>query len=190
MSPFSLARAIAPERLRPLRRTEYEQLAATGAFQGERVELLAGKLVTMSPRGTRHSETVSRLTKLLVPRLLGRAEVRVQDAFAASDESEPEPDVAVVPAGDYSRAHPVHALLLVEVSDSSLADDLGIKLEIYQESRVEEYWVVDLTRDQVLVHQRTSDGRFAAAVPRGRGQSVAPQAFPELALAVNDLLAG
>src|SRR5689334_17135087 len=83
---------LAPERPRPLRRTEYEHLVEAGAFVDERIELLEGVLVQMSPQGAEHADVVSRLNMLFV-RLVGdRAVVRVQSPFAASDDSEPEPD--------------------------------------------------------------------------------------------------
>ena len=82
---------------RPLRRVEYDKLIELGAFQGEHIELLEGQLVPMSPIGPPHSSTMQRLNALLLPALLGRATVRIQDPFAAHDLSEPEPDVAVVP---------------------------------------------------------------------------------------------
>jgi Uma2 family endonuclease len=68
-----------------------------GLFEGERVELLYGVVVQMSPKGTRHDAVIQRLNQLLVPALIPRAGVRIQSAFAASDGSEPEPDIAIFP---------------------------------------------------------------------------------------------
>ena len=107
--------------LRPLRRVEYDQLITLGAFEGEKIELLDGALVHMTPTGTPHSSTVQRLTELLLPPLLGRASVRVQQPYAAGPFSEPEPDLAVVPLGEYDTAHPDRAYLVIEVAESSLA---------------------------------------------------------------------
>ena len=78
------------EVVRPLRRNEYDALVALGVFQDERVELLDGSLVAMSPVGQPHSSAVQKLTELLLPGLLGRATVRVQSPFAAHDLSEPD----------------------------------------------------------------------------------------------------
>lgn len=149
--------ALAPERPRPLRRAEYEHLVEAGAFTDERIELLEGVLVSMSPQGTEHADIVRRLTMLFV-RLVGdRALVSVQCPFAASDDSEPEPDLALVPHGNYRGAHPTRAFLIVEVAESSLRKDASIKADLYARSRVDEYWVVDLNARSVLVH-RASDG--------------------------------
>src|SRR5688572_1840129 len=116
-------REIQPETVRPLRRREYEKLAELGLFEGERIELIEGAIVRMSPHGPAHDSTIDRLTELLVIALRGRARVRVQGAFAASDDSEPEPDVAVIPPRDYDDAHPTEAWLIIEVADTSLAKD-------------------------------------------------------------------
>jgi Uma2 family endonuclease len=148
---------LAPERPRPLRRTEYEQLVDAGAFTDERIELLEGVLVSMSPQGTEHADVVSRLTMLFVRVVGDRALVRVQCPFAASDDSEPEPDLALVPHGNYRGAHPTRAFLIVEVAESSLRKDSRIKADLYARSRVDEYWIVDLNARTVLVHT-ASDG--------------------------------
>jgi len=105
---------IAPERVRPLRRTEYDLLVVAGAFEGERLELLSGALVEMTLQGTRHSESVARLCRLLTRGLPDQYVVRAHSPFAATDDSEPEPDLAVVPDEDYSARHPSTAFLVVE----------------------------------------------------------------------------
>ena len=81
-----------PEQLRPISRPEYDRMVALGLFEDERVELLRGMLVAMSPQGTGHAEAVRRLTELLLPPLLGRARISAQCPYAASDDSEPEPN--------------------------------------------------------------------------------------------------
>src|ERR1700674_406937 len=111
------------DKIRPLRRGEYDCLVRAGSFEGERLELLYGRLVTMSPQGERHAFSITRLTEILVRGLAGRAQVRVQLPFAASDISEPEPDLAVVVPGDYLDGHPRRALLVIEVAQASLEED-------------------------------------------------------------------
>jgi Uma2 family endonuclease len=148
---------LAPERPRPLRRVEYEQLVEAGVFTDERIELLQGVLVQMSPQGTEHADVVSRLAMLFIRTLGDEVVARSHSPFAASDDSEPEPDLALVPPGDYRRGHPAHAFLIVEVADSSLSKDSRIKADLYARSRVDEYWIVDLNARSVLVHA-ASDG--------------------------------
>jgi Uma2 family endonuclease len=89
-------------RPRRLRRTEYEKLAGEGFFHDERVELIQGIVVEMSPVGPAHANPLDLLVEKLVPALVGRARVRVQQPFVVADDSEPEPDLAVVPPGQYA----------------------------------------------------------------------------------------
>src|SRR4051794_15137905 len=92
-----------PELFRPLKRSEYDRLIGLGVFDDERVELIRGVLVKMSPSPQRapHASTVQRLNELLMQRREGRFTVRIQLPLALSEDTEPEPDVAVVPLGDY-----------------------------------------------------------------------------------------
>ena len=101
-------------------------------------ETPSGQLGATSPHGPRHDSAVEELTEILVRELAGRARVRIQSAFVASDGSEPEPDVAVVPKGDYHDSHPTSAWLIMEVAESSLRKDRGLKAQLYAESGVGE----------------------------------------------------
>jgi Uma2 family endonuclease len=151
---------IAPETPRQIRRAEYERMVESGFFDGERVELLYGVIVQMSPHGPDHDDALDRLAQELLGRLAGRARVRVQSGFAASDGSEPEPDIAVVPPGDYALAHPDVAWLIAEVAKSSLAKDRGPKARLYAESGVGEYWVVNLVDRWIEVHTEPRDALY------------------------------
>ena len=184
--------SIAPPPLAPLRRftrAEFDRLIALGFFQeDERVELVHGILVRMTPPGPPHGNSVDRLNELPLPRLLGRARVRIQQPFVAHDESEPEPDVAVVPVGDYSIEHPHVAFLVVEVADSSLIYDRETKAPLYAASEVAEYWIVNLPERVVEVHTDPAAGRYAR-VQRFRSCTVLRiAAFPDVEVPVADLL--
>lgn len=185
---MSSANAILVEHSRAIRRVEYERMQELGLFQDERVELLYGFIVRMPPKGPPHDSAVQRLTKLLVPRLVGRADVRVQSAFAASDGSEPEPDIAVVSEGEYRDAHPSEALLLVEVADSSLSVDRTIKAQLYAESNVPEYWVVNVRDRIVEVHTDIVRGAYTHVRPYRTGEEIALQRFSDVVIAVDDVL--
>lgn len=180
--------ASAAEVIRPLRRVEYDQLVALGAFHDERIELIEGQLVAMSPIGTPHNATVQRLNRLLVLALEGRAGVRCQSSFAALEFSEPEPDFAVVPPGDYDRDHPSEAYLIVEVAESSLFMDRGKKLRLYASCTVPEYWVVNLPERCIEVYTGPSPGAYARVTRYERGQVIPLVAFPDLSFAVSDIL--
>ena len=177
-----------PDEPRLIRRSEYERMVELGWFEDERVELIYGVIVKMSPHGPEHDAPLSRLTELLVQGLIGRARVRVQSAFAASDGSEPEPDLAVVPPGEYDDAHPSAAWLIVEVAKSSLAKDRGPKARLYAESGVPEYWVVNLVDGLIEVHTEQRDGLYRRVIRHGRGDVVRCDRFPELEIPVGAVL--
>jgi Uma2 family endonuclease len=176
------------EQLRPLRRVEYDQLVRLGVFQDEHIELIDGALVHMSPIGPPHSATVARLTEVFVLALAGKASVRPQCPFAASEYSEPEPDLSVVPLSDYDSDHPERAQLIIEVAESSLSRDRGRKARLYAESGVPEYWVVNLVDRRVEVHTEPVVGIYQRLTPFEKGARIRLQAFPALEIAVDDFL--
>jgi Uma2 family endonuclease len=179
---------LAPERPRPLRRTEYERLVEAGSFVDERIELLEGVLVSMSPQGTEHADLVSRLAMIFM-RLMGdRVVIRSHSPFAASDDSEPEPDLALVPPGDYRRTHPTQAFLIVEVAESSLRKDSGIKAGLYARSHVAEYWIVDLNARSVIVHGASDGSTYQRRFSASRTDSLSLDVLGGGALAISEFL--
>jgi Uma2 family endonuclease len=176
------------ERVRPLRRAEYDKLIELGVFEGEHIELLEGQLVFMSPIGAPHSSTVQKLNAVLTPALLGRAIVRVQSPFAALELSEPEPDIAVVPLGNYDAAHPDRAHLIIEVADASLSRDRGVKQRLYAACEVPEYWIVNVVDRRIEVHTEPADGAYGKIHCVEAGQSVCPLEFPDVQVLVSNLL--
>ena len=149
---------------------DYHRLGEAGILGADdRVELLEGQLVDMSPIGPRHAFVVEALTEALVTAVAGRAGVRPQNPIILDDRSEPQPDFAVVrrraPGHPYSHPGPADILLLIEVADSSLAIDRGAKLALYARAGISEFWLVDLTTDCVFVH-RDPMGESYATVRR------------------------
>ena len=188
ISPMLDPSEINPETPRPIARSEYDRMVEMGFFEGERVELLYGVIVRMSPHGPEHDGALNRLAEILTHALVGRARVRVQSGFAASDGSEPEPDIAVVPLADYDAEHPREAWLIVEVAKSSLAKDLGPKARLYAESGVDEYWVVDLVARRIVVYTGPENGRYLMRRDLARGEVVELRRFAEVSVAVADVL--
>ncbi|MDP9405747.1 MAG: Uma2 family endonuclease [Actinomycetota bacterium] len=176
------------DRVRPLRRAEYERLVAAGAFAQERVELLRGTLVRMTPQDPAHADAVQWLARVVAASLPAHLDLRVQLPLAAGDDGEPEPDLAVVRAGRYRDAHPVSALLVVEVARGSHAVDLGPKVSTYAEAGVAEYWVVDLRARAVVVFREPEATGYRV---RGehRGGVLRPGPVPEVAVNVDELFA-
>jgi Uma2 family endonuclease len=160
-----------------------------GLFDNEKVELLRGFIVRMSPQQSRHAGAVQYLNHFLVQALVapGRASVRVQLPLAVGLDSEPEPDIALVPAGAYRDHHPESALLVIEVAETSLAADRD-KAEVYAAGGIAEYWIVDTVHELVEVRTDIVDGVYTRVTPFRRGQTLAPLAFPEMSLAVSDVL--
>jgi Uma2 family endonuclease len=181
-------RAVWPDKIRPLRRIEYESLVEQGLLADSRVELLLGTLVDMSPQGPLHAEVVRRLTAFFVRQLPSQVHTRVQSPLALADDSEPEPDIAVVPAGDYTKAHPDRALLIVEVADTSLQKDRGVKTALYAMAGVPEFWLVSLADRTIEVHRQPSTGRYTDIQKIDTGGSIAPAAFPTVSIAASEIL--
>lgn len=138
---------------------EYLRLVEVGVLdEDDRVELLEGVIVAMPPSDPVHASAVTRLTYALMRVTSNRAVARTQCDFMASAWSVPVPDVAVVPGtlDDYDDAHPRHALLVVEASNTSLKQDRLSKSRIYAAARIPEYWIVNL-RDFVIEVMRDPD---------------------------------
>jgi Uma2 family endonuclease len=157
-----------PELLRPLRRSEYDRLVDLGVFDDEKIELIEGVLVEMSPEGADHAWVIQQLNSLLTPALPDGLEVRVAAPWAASERSEPEPDLAVVPTANYRREHPSRARLLVEVAHSSVRKDLGVKARVYAAAGVPEYWVIDLGERVTVRHTQPAEGGYQSITRHGR----------------------
>jgi len=177
-------------RARRITRDEYDRMVEAGLFRGERLELWRGVIVPMSPQKSPHASAVQALTRILVTALTpgGRATVRIQLPLALSAESEPEPDVAVVPWGEYRDAHPSRALLVIEVADTSLDDDRGFKAEEYAAAGVPEYWVVDVRGKTIEVHADVVDGRYTTRVVHASDARCAPRAFADVSVAVREIV--
>ena len=152
---------------------DYHRLGHAGILgEDDRIELLDGQLVDMSPIGPRHALAVDALTRLLVMAVAGRAAVRVQNPIELDATTEPQPDIALVWQRwrGYPDAHPRPA-------DMFLLVDRGAKLELYARAGIREFWIVDVTTNSVLVHRR----------PRGIGYDLVTKIEPPGALEVEDL---
>lgn len=172
---------------------DYHRMAEAGILSKDaHVELIEGEIVAMSPLGARHLACVDRLTALLVPGVGPRAIVRVQGSIRLGDRSEPEPDLVLLrPRQDFYATIPATAgdvLTLIEVMDSSATYDRVIKLGLYARAGVAEVWLVDLNKEWIEVHRRPISGVHTEIQIRPRGESVSPEAFPDLVLAVDSIL--
>ena len=171
---------------------EFEQLGRTGIFtEDDRVELLDGDIVEMSPLGPRHVRSVNRLTMLLAPALVGRAIVQVQSSLKLDVHWEPQPDIAVLRQreDDYLSGLPTGAdvMLLIEVVDSSRAYDQA-KLPAYARSGIPEVWLVDLPEQALLAHRQPREAEYRVVQPFRIGDSITPEGFPDIAWSLDAVL--
>lgn len=172
---------------------DYERMGRAGIFgEDDRIELIEGTVVPMSPIGIPHAGTVKALNRLFA-RLLGeRAILSVQDPIILSDISEPQPDVVLLrPREDsYRKAHPrpEDVLLLVEVADTSGDFDRSVKAPLYARAGISEYWIVDLERNLIQVHRSPVDDGYTEVEEFASGARLAPAALPDAELEVSEIL--
>ena len=172
---------------------EYHRMAEVGILtRRDRVELIDGEIVEMSPIGPPHVRCVMYLTEVFVRRLEGRALVSGQMSLRLSQWSEPEPDLALLrpPLAKYGQEIPVSgdALLVVEVSDTSLHRDREVKLPRYAAVGIPVTWIVDLNGGAIEVYEEPSREGYRVARRLERGAHVAPAEFPDIVLPVNEIL--
>jgi Uma2 family endonuclease len=156
----------------------------------DRVELLEGEILELSPEKSRHAAAVDLAAEVLRRAFGPGHTIRVQHPLALGDASEPELDVAIVTGSprDYAEAHPTTAVLVVEVSDTSLEYDRRRKAALYARSGIAEYWVVNLVDRCLEVHRDAVASGYRGAVALDAGATVAPVAAPAFHVAVADLL--
>ena len=185
-------------RTRRFTRAEYERLIDLGVFQpGEPIELIGGELMVAEPQGAPHYTAIRKTAKALEAAFGPGWDVRTEGPIGLDDESEPEPDIAVVPGSpdDYARAHPSRPVLTVEVAESSLALDRQHKGSLYARAGLADYWILNLV-DRVLEVYRgpIADSsapfgwRYDQREVLGGSARVTPLAAPRSSIAVAQLL--
>jgi Uma2 family endonuclease len=185
-------------RTRRWTRDEYERLGELGVFgPDEPIELVGGELIVSEPKGSPHETAVGLAEDALRAAFGSGWVVRVGSPIALDDESEPEPDVAVVPGQrrDYREAHPSRPVLVVEVAETSLALDRDHKGSLYARAGVVDYWIVDLVGRVLEVHRQPMPDpsarfgwRYGSVEVVGLEAAVSPLVVPESYVAVADLI--
>jgi Uma2 family endonuclease len=169
---------------------DYHRMVETGILRGRHVELLGGEIVEMSPETPIHYTTAKRGTKYLEELLSSKADVRFNGPITLSD-SEPEPDIAIVrlPESAYKDRHPApqDIFWIVEIAKTSLKKDLEIKLAIYAAAGIQEYWVLDLSKKQVIVFRNPQGDKYIEEYIIREGM-ITPLAFAEVSVSVKQLL--
>jgi Uma2 family endonuclease len=172
---------------------EYYRMAAAGIFtEDDRVELIEGEIIEMSPIGNRHATCVRRLIRLLTRRVGDAAIVDVQNPIRLSDLSEPQPDLTLLrPRNDlYAEEHPKpeDVLLVIEVAETSLNYDRDLKVLLYARSHVPEVWVVDLPGEEIWTYSQPEGGAYRRANRVGRSGSITSGTIPELTVEAGEIL--
>jgi Uma2 family endonuclease len=179
---------VAPIVVQPVTVAEYHRLAEIGVLtENDRVELIDGAIVQLSPIGPVHATSVTGLHNHLVRSIGDSVEVRSQNPVRLNDRSEPEPDVAVLQLRSYREMTPTPAdvILLIEVADSTLADDRGTKLPPYAAAGIPEVFLVDVLAEQVERHTEPRDGEYRTIITAGRGETLRSSVLPALAIPVD-----
>jgi len=172
---------------------QYHQMADSGILtQSDRVELIRGEIIEMSPIGTRHAACVMRLIALFSKKLSDRAIVNIQNPVALDDTSELQPDVTLLqPRQDfYESAHPQASdiFLIVEVADTTAKCDREIKIPLYAQENITEVWLVEINQQGIEVYRDPTANGYQAVQKFRPGQTLSIQAFPDVNLTVNEIL--
>lgn len=173
--------------------TEYYRMAETGILsESDRVELIDGEVVEMSPIGSRHAACVDRLNQVFCLLLGKHLIVRVQNPVRLDEYSEPQPDLCLLqPRADfYAQAHPTPAdvLLVVDVADSSAGFDREVKLPLYAQASVPEVWLVNLPAETVEIYAQPSAGKYQKSREFKHGEIISSETISQLSLAADAVL--
>jgi Uma2 family endonuclease len=170
---------------------EYHQMIDTGVLDDRQVELLDGAIVEMPPEGEPHAHLSSDAADCLRELLRGKAKVREGKPITLPDHSEPEPDIAIVQdLGDtYLEHHPYpeNIFWVIEYSHSSLTKDLEVKSKVYARAGIQEYWVVNLKRMELVIFRHPNEEEYQEKQTWMNGK-VQPLAFEEISIAVERLI--
>ncbi len=172
---------------------DYYRMAEAGILSDDdRVELIEGEVIQMSPIGSRHAGCVTRLNSFISGRMGSSVIVSVQNPVHLDEYSEPQPDVSVLkPREDfYSNSHPTpdDVLIIVEVADSSVVYDRAVKVPLYARAGIAEFWLVDLVRNVVEIHSAPEQGSYSEMREFRRGERLSSGQMPGLVLSVEEIV--
>ena len=170
---------------------EYHQMIEAGVLEDRQVELLKGDIVEVEREGVLHAHVATEAANYLRTLLTGRAEIRDSKPITLPNDSEPEPDIALIQPLDeeYGQHHPYpeNIFWLIEFSNTSLEKDLEVKAQVYAEAGIAEYWVVNLRTMELVVFRQPNDQDYASREVLAQGE-VRPIAFPDVAVSVERIL--
>lgn len=169
---------------------EYHKMAETGILTPEdRVELIKGEIIAMSPISRKHAATVNRLNQLFCQKFYNKVIVSVQNYIRLNNYSEPQPDLVLLkPRSDFYESkipEPEDIYLLIEVADSTIKYDQDVKLPLYAESKISEVWIINLNNKTLEVYRQPQDKSYLEE--KKNVQSISPLAFSEMTLTITDI---
>lgn len=170
---------------------EYHQMIDSGLLDDKRVELIKGTIVEMAPEGEPHAYAISESGEYLTMLLGQKAKVRYGNPVTLPNQSEPEPDIAIVQrlGTEYFSHHPYpeNIFWLIEYSNTSLNKDISLKSLAYAEVNIPEYWIVNIPERQLLVFRAPQGGQYRSRTTHKDG-NIAPLAFPEVSISVSAII--
>jgi len=177
-------------------REEYDRLIAAGMFHPEeRLELIKGEIIQMSPQGSQHATAVTLVENALKTVFGKNYVIRVQMPLAISPDSEPEPDIAIVVGTprDYRDEHPNTAELVVEIADATLSYDRTKKTALYAQAGIQEFWILNLVDRQLEVYRQPTAGQsstlsYQNPEVKTASETIVPLRAPQQPIGIVDLL--
>ncbi len=172
---------------------QYHRMGETGILhEDDRVELIEGEIVDMTPVGIRHKACVKRLNTLFNSLInTNQALIGVQDPLILDEYNEPEPDIVLFHYRQdyYENQHPSaeDALLVIEVADTSLPYDQNIKVPLYAKSHIQELWIVDLQSNSVQTYRSSNGESFQEIQTYSEQDTITPLAFPKHSISVSSI---
>lgn len=166
----------------------YHKAVDAGIFDGQPLELLNGELIEMSPEGIPHAGLSSDAADYLRERLGNQAKVREAKPITLPNDSEPEPDIAIVkPLSDLYKTkrhpYPSDIFWVIEYSNTSLEKDLQVKHQIYAKANIIEYWIVNLKTRELIVFRNPEGNNYQSQMIMTSG-TVCPESFPTIQIDV------
>ncbi len=169
---------------------EYHRMGDVGILHDdERLELIDGEIIKMTPIGSRHAYCVNRMTEFLVTRLGSRAIVSTQNPVCLGKFSEPQPDIAIIKRSErkYMTRHPdaSDVYLIIEFADSSINFDRDVKLPAYAKAGIYEVWIIDLVSECIEIYQEPATSGYKKMNKNKGSDTFAPSSFPDITIAAN-----
>jgi Uma2 family endonuclease len=169
---------------------DYHQMVDTGLLDDRSVELINGEIIQVAPEGVEHSFYCSNTAKYLRSLFGDLVEIHEAHPITLPNDSEPEPDIAILktPASRYRTHHPYHddIFWLIEIANSTLVKDLGVKKELYAAAGIVEYWVMDLQKVELVVFRDLNADIYQSETHLNNG-TICPIAFPDIGVDINQL---